>query len=112
MLIYVAGPYSAPTEAERIDNVEQAMGVGDAILELGHYPVIPHLTHYFDEWAAATYGERPPYEMYLKWDMELLNRCDALYFILSSPGADRELARAQELGIPVYHTLYEIPGAA
>lgn len=109
MLIYVSGPYSAPTLGGRLDNAETAIHVGRAILDLGHYPVVPHLTHWFDEAIALTPAGRLDYDTYIAWDLEILRRCDALFFIAASRGADIERAEAERLGLPIYTNLGAIP---
>lgn len=109
MLIYVAGPYSAPSAAERQYHVEAAMNVGLALLQRGHAPVIPHLTHFFASYIRRMHGESLPYETYMAWDAELLYCCDALFLIASSPGADREVAAAERLGLSVFRAIDDIP---
>ncbi len=111
MLIYVAGPYSADSDAGRIANVNHAMAAGRVILQKGHWPFIPHLTHYFDEWHNARHDVRLDAETYMQWDFAILRRCDALLYLSPSPGADRELALARELGIPIYLIVEAIPVA-
>jgi hypothetical protein len=109
VLIYVAGPYTAPTEEGQLANTETAMRAGYEILRRGHWPVIPHLNHFFDVWVDRDYGEKLPPQTYYDWDKELLDRCDALLFLASSFGADRELERAISLGIHIYESLNQIP---
>jgi hypothetical protein len=109
MLIYVAGPYSAPTEEGRITNTEAAMRAGYEILRRGHAPIIPHLTHFFDLWIEQAFGRREDGEFYMQWDFALLRACDGLIFLGPSPGANRERALATELGIPIYESLNALP---
>lgn len=109
MLIYVAGPYSAASEEERIANTEQAMLAAWRILGRGHHAFIPHLTHFFDVYVERMAGERLAGETYMQWDFAILRRCDALLYLAPSPGADRELALARELSLPVYLSVDEIP---
>lgn len=111
MLIYVAGPYSAATHAERIANTERAMQAGHEVLTRGHWPFIPHLAHFFDEWCWWQHNGRLEPETYMQWDFVILRRCDGLLYLASSPGADRELALARELGLPVWLSVDEIPVA-
>ena len=111
MRIYVAGPYSHPDPRERERNVEHAMAAGLALLERGHFPFIPHLSHLFDQWA-QTRGLTIPYETYLQWDAAFLERCEGLLYLSSSPGADRELEYAVSLGKPIFSRLSGLPGAA
>ena len=108
MRIYVAGPYSSIDRAERERNVARAMAAGLALLERGHLPFIPHLSHFFDQWAEAQ-GVAIPYETYMTWDIAFLERCEALLHLGSSPGADRELELAVRLGKPVYSRLSGLP---
>ena len=100
MRIYVAGPYSGPDPIVRERNVERAMAAGLAMLEAGHYPFIPHLLHFFDAWATGQ-GRSVPYETYLQWDAEFLAGCEGLLYLGASPGAERELELAVQLGKPI-----------
>jgi hypothetical protein len=109
MLIYVSGPYSAETLDERERNAGRAMDAGRHILSKGHWPFIPHLTHYFDEWHGWQHGRWVDPETYMQWDFAILRRCDALLYLAPSPGADRELALARELSLPVYLSVDEVP---
>jgi hypothetical protein len=110
MRIYVAGPYGSIDQDERTRNVERAMVAGLALLERGHMPFIPHLSHFFDQWATEQ-GNAVPYETYLRWDAAFLEQCDGLLYLDSSPGADRELELAVWLGRPIYSRLSGLPPA-
>lgn len=104
MLVYVAGPYS---NGDKLENTRNAMDVAEQILALGHYPFIPHLTHFF-----GTEKERPGVDStkYLEWDLALLLRCDALIRIPGvSKGADQEVQTARAAGIPVYYMTGDVP---
>lgn len=106
--IYVAGPYTAPDDAAVEANVRKAIDAGIAILKRGHYPFIPHLTHFVDKRSAEVKaGLR--WEDYLVWDRAWLEDCDALLFLGHSTGADLELRWAEEAGKTVFRTLSEIP---
>lgn len=111
MLIYVAGPYSAANDFDRSANVSHAMAAGKALMDKGHWPFVPHLNHYFDIWHELQYGHRLGSETYMQWDLAILHRCEALLFLASSPGADRELALARELRLPVFMGIEEVPPA-
>jgi hypothetical protein len=78
-------------------------------LNKGHHAFIPHLTHFFDVFVEETTGMRLPGETYMQWDFAILRRCDALLYLAPSPGADRELALARELSLPVYLSVDDIP---
>ena len=108
MRVYVAGPYSGPTEADRLLNVQRACEVGYELLLRGHNPFIPHLTHFFEEWAAE-HRQGLSYEEYMRWDESWLTVCDALYYIGSSPGADIELEVARSYGLLVFESMEDVP---
>lgn len=106
--IYVAGPYSSISEASKESNVRRAIDAGLALFKKGHYPYIPHLTHYVDGVARMS-GIDMGYEDYMAWDFAFLDRCDALLFLEHSPGANRELRHAIRHEMEVYLTVDDVP---
>lgn len=107
MRIYVAGPYSAPSEREREMNTRRAIEAGLALFKLGHTPFIPHLTHYVDLHAHRT-GVVMTWDDYIRLDLEWLDLCDALLYLGPSKGADLELQHALKRGKRVFRSLLEI----
>lgn len=105
--IYVAGPYSAPSEDERELNTRRAIEAGLALFKLGHTPFIPHLTHYVDLHAHRT-GVVMTWDDYIRLDLEWLDVCDALLYLGPSKGADLELQYALKAGKRVFRSLLEI----
>lgn len=102
MKIYVAGPYSKGDVAR---NVREAIYIGNNLRALGHTPFIPHLTHF---WHMLI--PHDDISFWYGYDMEWLEMCDAVYRIPGeSTGADMEVARAKELGMPVFTSFLEIP---
>ena len=108
MKIFVAGPLSAVNGFVRTDNINRAMDVGFELMLKGHQPFIPHLSQFFDDYLEDG-GVTVSYERWLSWTCAWLPSCDALYFIDSSPGANRERALAEQLGLPIYESLEEVP---
>jgi uncharacterized protein DUF4406 len=101
--VYVAGPY---TKGDVAVNVRRAIEVGTELFDLGYIPFIPHLTHF---WHLVT---PKPYETWLDIDNEWLPTCDALLRIPGeSSGADKEVALAHKLGIPVYFDIIALSAA-
>jgi len=109
--IYVAGPYTprasdlhdAPRIAHR--NTMRAIRAGIRIIEKGHIPFIPHLTHFIH-----LETRKPlPATFYYEYDMTWLKHCDALLYLGDSKGADRELGWARKHGLKIFHSLDEIP---
>ena len=108
MLVYIAGPYTAKTPALTHVNVMKLIDVGLAVHAKGHTPFIPVLTHYV-ELRAAEKGIEISYEEFMQWDFDILDRCDALFFAGSSPGADRELDYWMNKFRMVYRNIDEVP---
>ena len=98
--IYVASPYTSesPIVVER--NVLYNIAACDLLAEEGFIPFAPLLYHYWHQ-------QHPhPYDFWTRLDMEWLARCDGLVRLPgASKGADAEVARAKELGIPVWLSL-------
>lgn len=95
--IYVAGPYS---RGDSVANVRRAINVGSLLLSRGFAPFVPHLTMF---WHLC---EPQDYETWLAYDFEWVKACDGLLRLDGpSPGADREVELAMQLGIPVFYSL-------
>ena len=100
MKIYVAGPY---TGGDIVLNVRNAIEVGNFIFNNGHTPFVPHLFHLWHMVSPR------PYKDWMKMDMEWLKKCDALYRLNGpSAGADLEVKKTIELGIPVFTNLTDL----
>jgi hypothetical protein len=103
--VYVAGPYSAPTEAGVLNNVDIAIATGDRVasLGLGLTPFIPHLNFIWNQ------RHPHPYRFWMEYCFSWLKRCDALLRIPgSSPGSEEEVVLATKLGIPVFYSIEEL----
>ena len=113
-VIYVAGPYSGRGWPWPLNVIVQARNtlraalVSVALMLRGWAVICPHtmtclfplLSRYRLKWSD-----------FMKMDLEILSRCDALYYIAPSVGADMELEVAKDLGIEVYYSLDEVPHA-
>lgn len=102
MRIYVACPLSI---GDVTLNVRAGILAGDALARRGHTVFIPALTHFWHMLCPHDY------EFWMEQDLRWIDVCDALYRVNGeSKGADREVAYAQSLGKPVYHSILEVPG--
>jgi Domain of unknown function (DUF4406) len=108
MMIAVAGPYSAPTAAERQKNLDAMNQAAADLMRHGHIPIIGVN-------AALPVVEMldPPdrYEAMMAISLALVARCDAILMIGESPGANRELELLAERACPVYLSLADVPEA-
>lgn len=113
MFIYVSGPYSAANEPEetRAKKIEQNIKTAnDAALQIarkGHVPFVPHSMMH--EWEGTDQlGRERAMDLCYQW----VKKCDALYFIAPSAGADKERELAKQNNIPIYRNLEDIPDAS
>lgn len=99
--VYVAGPVGKVEG--RLGRVLAAIEVGEQIAALDLSPFVPHFYHFWDS--------RHPhdYEFWMAHCLLWLRNCEAVFRMPGdSPGADREVALAKSLGIPVFTDLAEL----
>jgi len=103
-VIYIAGPFRAPTGWKVEQNVRRAEECGFRVAQLGGMPLIPHTnTRFFN-------GELTD-QFWLDGTLELLKRCDAVMLVdgwTSSTGARGEFDYAQANGIPCFVSYTEL----
>lgn len=92
--VYIAGPY---TRGDVGYNVHNAIVAGNILLQAGHLPYVPHLSHFM-------HLQKPQsYETWMELDRVWLLQCQALLRLPGdSPGADKEWATAMHSGIPCF----------
>jgi hypothetical protein len=109
-VVYVAGPLTptvpedhARFEYELFNNISAACKASVELIRNGLAPIVPHLfTYCQDDWP-RTEPCGIKYETWLEVCFAQIEKADALLRLAgASPGADREVAHAQSLGIPVY----------
>lgn len=98
--VYIAGPLSKPDPCA---NAHTAMRMWDTLFEKGYAPFCPH-------WTLLQHTCIPrPYEDWMTFDLEWLSCCDVVLRLPGeSSGADREVAAAKQLGIPVVWSVEEL----
>lgn len=100
MIIYVAGPY---TQGDVAQNVRRAIEAGNRLLDAGHAPYIPHLTHFWHLLFPHSY------RTWLDLDREFLKCCHALVRLPGkSAGADTEVHLARKWQLPVFDGIQEL----
>ena len=116
LMILIAGPYRSGTgddPALMEKNLRTLESVALPLYRAGHIPMI-------GEWLALPLlreagSKRPGDAIYdeILYPIanRLLTRCDAVLRLPgASKGADEDVRLARERGLPVYHSLDEIPG--
>lgn len=98
-VVYIAGPFRAPTAWGIAENVRAAERVGFRIAQyLGAMPLIPHAN------TVHFHGECTE-QFFLEGTLELLRRSDAVVLIegwTDSRGAQGEREEALAMGLPVF----------
>ena len=105
-MIYVAGPYSAPTREGVETDIAEAIAMGVEVARLGYYPVIPHANTPDEE-----FNEVQPYPFWIRGTLKLLSKCDAIFLLpgwKNSPGTRGELRFAIDSKIPILHSLNDL----
>src|SRR5512135_3583318 len=96
MIVYISGKYSGDIDK----NIAEARRVAIELWEKGFAVICPHLnTAHFEIDCKAKY------EDYIKGDIEILSRCDALVVLKDwedSRGSLKEITAAMRNRMPVY----------
>jgi hypothetical protein len=116
MMILIAGPYRSGTNDDptrMAANLKHLESVSYDLFRAGHLPMI-------GEWVAlpiwrvaggSTVGDALYEEILHPTAHRLLERCDAVLRLPgASQGADNDVKIATEHGLPVYHSLEDVPG--
>lgn len=114
--IYVAGPYSPRDEdyfhtviQKASQNVDRAIQRGIELIEKGHKPFIPHLTHFVHTHRdAKDYGD-----WWYEYDNTFLKDwADAVFMMEgweNSKGATAEKGLAEQLDLEIFYNMKDIP---
>jgi len=103
--IFISSPY---TNGDTEFNLLQQKLAMHTLMDRGYAPFAPTLAHYAD------LVNPRPYEEWMAFCLAWVARCDALVRLkddVHSPGADREVAEAKRLSIPVFHGIDDVPHA-
>lgn len=107
MLIAVAGPYSADTEEQKAANLK-AMNIAATVYRRGHIPVIGVNASLN---VANELADLSRAQVISDLSFAIVERCDVILMIGSSPCANIERSLISAKGLPVYNSIGEIPEA-
>jgi len=106
--VYIASPYGrriGNTDTQCQLNVDRAIGYARILIQQGYYPFVPVLYHYIHKDWDDSPDEPRWHELCGEW----LTSCHVVLRVSGfSLGADEEVERAKELGIPVVYSLKEL----
>jgi hypothetical protein len=103
-VVYVAGPFRGSSYWKQEQNIRSAEEIALAIWQAGAACICPHTNTRFFQGAA-------PDALWLTGDIEILRRCDAVVTTpdwKTSTGACAEVKVAQDIGIPVLHSVEDL----
>jgi hypothetical protein len=104
MKIAVAGPYSAPTEIERQENLDSLNRAATKLLEAGHIPIIGMNAALPVIKMAALENA---YKAIMDISLAVIEPCDAIVLLAESPGANKERDVIVKKGKPVFKSAEE-----
>lgn len=105
-LIYIGGPFSAPTREGVEANIARAVELAIEVALLGAVPICPH-----SNTAHPDFERVQPYTFWIDATKALLRKCDALILVPcweGSAGTRGEVELAYELGLPVFNEPREL----
>lgn len=107
-VIYIAGPYNAPTKEEVQKNIEHARAAAVRLIKAGYAVICPHLN------TAGLEDAISDQQIFYRMSVELLTRCDGIYLLKGwseSKGAKIEMNVAVGLNMDIYaEGIKEPPG--
>ena len=106
MIIGVAGPYSAPTEERRQQNLDNMKVAAARLIELGHVPLIG-VNAALPVVNKANIEDR--YKAIMDISLAVIDKCEALVVIGESKGVEMEKQLVLAKGLPVYYSIDEVP---
>jgi hypothetical protein len=99
-IVYIASPY---TRGDVAENVCRQIEAAHKILDMGHCPFAPLLSHFLH------LHRQRPYTDWTNMDLCLITKMDVLLRLPGdSPGADAEVREAERLEIPVCNGWQEL----
>jgi len=102
--VYVAGPFSGPTNRDIRRHISVAGRWGRAIRLAGHIPHVPHM-------ATGKWHGYFNYEDFMEIDRTYLEHWATAIFVIGvSPGVRREIEWATAKGLPIWRCPTQIPG--
>lgn len=101
-LVYVSGPFTAPSPEALAVNIERARLAGLKVRAAGFVPIVPHLAILNDNPTIFTYDNA------MAECLQILFRCNAILMIdgwVTSEGARVERQTALTWGIPLFYDI-------
>lgn len=107
--VYVAGAYSSDNVLGVLTNMQKGMRLSTEVFLAGYAPFCPWLDHHYTFMLRE--GESITLQQYYDYSMAWLESSAAVILVPgweNSHGTKKELQRAAELNIPVFHSLRDL----
>lgn len=104
LVIYICGPFRAPTDWGRVQNIRRAEAAALEVWRAGMVALCPHMN-------TANFDGAAPDGVWLAGDLELLRRCDAVLLVEgwdNSSGARAEIVEAKRWLVPVFEEIEQL----
>lgn len=113
-IVYIAGAYSADNVLDVFDNMRIGMDTAAAVFDAGFSPFCPWLDYHF---CLRLPKDRLSIEKFYKYSMDFLKVSDAVLVTpnpknYKSKGTKHELACAEDLKIPIFHSIGDLLNAS
>ncbi len=99
-VIYVAGAYRNKTEWGLVENIRHAEAAAIKLWQEGWAVICPHKN-------TAHFGGLCPDDTWLKGDIEMLKRCDAIYMLKGYEGSEGAMIELATAAIKNLEIIYE-----
>lgn len=109
--VYIAGPYSASNVIDVLKNIGRGQAYANAVFQLGFAPFCP----WFDkEFVISNWDDSHEVGTFFNYSLAWLKVSDCVFIVPNhcgmikaenSPGTQKEIEVATQLGIPVFYSL-------
>jgi hypothetical protein len=109
--IYVAGAISASSAGKFLNNIRKGIQLSKDVFLAGYAPFCPFIDFHYNLVMTDAEVKSITTEDYYDYSIAWLEKTDAVLLVPGwgeSVGTLKEIARAQELNIPIYHTMAEL----
>jgi len=106
MHIMIAGPFSAPTEKERRENLDRINRIAAEVAKKGHIPVVG-VNAALPVVLAGEFDD--DYAEIMRISLALADRCDAILVLGNSKGVEAERSTFERKGLTVYKDPDDVP---
>jgi hypothetical protein len=107
--VYVAGAYSASNVLQVFENMRKGIQLTIQVWQAGYAPFCPWLDYQFN--ISRHNEDKPNVQNFYDYSMAWLEVSNAVLVVPDSEasvGTQKEIERAKELGIPVFHTMADL----